>query len=122
MKIRIKGNSVRLRLSKSETALFASEGIVEEKTNFGNKIFGYAVIISDANNMSATFSNNMIRLSVPKNLTDEWVTTSLISLEYNMPLDGGEHLHLLIEKDFKCVDAVNTEDQSDYFENPAKSC
>lgn len=122
MKIRIKGNSVRLRLSKSETALFASEGIVEEKTNFGNKTFEYAVIISDANNMSATFSNNMIRVSVPKNLIDEWTTTSLVSLEYNMPLDGGEYLHLLIEKDFKCIDAMVTEDQSDYFENPEKSC
>lgn len=122
MKIRIRGNSVRLRLSKSETLLFANEGIIEEKTNFGNETFGYAVIISDANTMSATFSNNMMRISIPKTLVDEWATTSLVSLEYNLPLDGGEHLHLLVEKDYKCIDAVNTEDQSDYFENPAKSC
>ena len=122
MKIRIKDNSVRLRLSKSETIRLAEEGIVEEKTNFGNQTFGYAAIVSDADTMSATFSDNMIRMSIPKTLIDEWSATSLVSLSYDLPVGTDEYLHLLLEKDFKCNDAKVVEDQSDYFENPAQSC
>ena len=43
MKIRIKGNSIRLRLTKTEVDNFAANGFVEEKTEFGNNYFLYIV-------------------------------------------------------------------------------
>ena len=36
MKLRIRGNSARLRLTKTEVKHLAEKGLVEEKTDFGN--------------------------------------------------------------------------------------
>lgn len=122
MKIRIKGNSIRIRLSKSEVALFAQEGYLEEKTDFGNNSLSYAVKSTEDKTMSAQFNDNAITLMVPQHLLQQWASTNLVSLEYNLPVNNENNLYLLLEKDFKCIDAVVTEDQSDYFENPSKSC
>ncbi len=122
MKIRIKGNAIRFRLSKSEVAAFAKEGFVEERTEFGNSTFKYAVINTDNKIMSADFINGCIIMYVPKHLLEMWAATNEVSIVYDLPVSNGNFLNLLLEKDFKCVDALTTEDQSDYFENPAKSC
>lgn len=122
MKIRIKGNSLRIRLSKSEVAMFASEGTVEERTDFVSNSLVYAVKSTKAETMSASFINGLVTMFVPENLLHDWAATNLVSLEYNMPINKNQHLYLLLEKDFQCIDAAETEDQSDYFENPLKSC
>jgi len=122
MKIRIRDNSLRIRLSRSEVELFNQEGYLQAQTDFGSNRFYYAVNRTDDESMSAEFIDKRITLFVPQHLLQNWATTNLVGLEYNFPLDNGSHLYLLLEKDFKCIDAVATEDQSDYFENPAKSC
>lgn len=122
MKIRIKGNSVRVRLSKPEVKLFAREGYIEEKTEFVNGTLVYAVKSADKETLTADFINGNLTMFVPVHLLQQWAATNLIGLHYNMPLNNGSHLHLLIEKDFKCIDADVAEDQSDYFENPLKAC
>ncbi|HEY5408898.1 MAG TPA: hypothetical protein VIJ92_17540 [Ginsengibacter sp.] len=122
MKIRVKGNAIRIRLSKSEVAAFADEGLVEEETEFGNSVFKYAVISTDNKSMSADFINGSIIIYVPKHLLQMWAATNQVSIVYDLPVSNGKFLNLLLEKDFKCIDALATEDQSDYFENPAKSC
>ncbi len=66
MKIRIKGNSIRLRLSKSEVDLFASQGFVREKTEFENGTFFYMVKNTTAENLSADFINGDVTLFVPE--------------------------------------------------------
>ena len=43
MKIRNKGNSLRIRLSKSEVNQLAGEGYMEEQTSFGNNALVYAL-------------------------------------------------------------------------------
>jgi hypothetical protein len=122
MKIRIRSNSVRIRLSKTEVDLFAKDGYVEERTEFINSTLVYAVKSSDGNTLSADFVNGNITLYVPANTLQQWASTDLVGLDYNMPLPNGSHLYLLIEKDFKCIDAAATEDQSDMYENPLKAC
>ncbi len=119
MKIRIKGNSVRIRVSKSETEKFVTYGYLEERTLFGNNTLTYAVKSVEDKCMSAEFISGNITMHIPKHLIEEWASSNLVSLDYKMPLSIDKTLHLLLEKDFKCIDAVITEDQSDYFENPA---
>ena len=122
MKIRIRGNSVRIRLSKPEVARFAKEGYVEERTEFINSALVYAVKSSAGGTLSADFINGSITLYVPVTMLQQWASTDLVGLEHNMPLTDGKYLYLLIEKDFKCIDAPVTEDQSDMYENPLKAC
>ena len=103
MKIRIKGNAVRFRLSKSEVATFAEEGFVEEASEFSNNILKYAVISTDNKTMAADFTNGSIIMYVPKHLLEIWAATNEVSIVYDLPVSNGNFLHLLLEKDFKCI-------------------
>ena len=122
MKIRIQGNSVRFRLSRTEVEKLCSTGRIEDATSFGTTQFGYAVI-SDAaiEQLTASYTEHQITLSVPQSFLENWPDNQLVGFEANMLLDGENTLYLLIEKDFKCLDNT-TEDQSDNYENPLKSC
>ncbi len=120
MKIRIHGNSVRFRLSKTEVAKLENEGYLEETTDFGAAQFGYAVQKSAVDGLQARFKNNKVILEVPEKLLTGWTENNTVGFEGNMPLGDGSSLFMLIEKDFKCLDNVN-EDQSDNYDNP-KTC
>lgn len=112
MKIRIKGNSLRYRLTKSDVERFATEGYVEEEINFGAARLTYSLQKIAIGSLFATFENNNITLYMPDAMADEWVNTDRVGFE-NKESD----LYLLIEKDFKCLDNV-AEDQSDNYPNP----
>ena len=61
MKIRIKGNSIRYRLTKTEVETFCKEGLYEEQTEFKDHIFKY--VLRSKNNIShldADFKNDTI--------------------------------------------------------------
>lgn len=117
MKIRIKGNSVRLRLSKSEVDEFGSKGYYEEQTQFGAATLTYALKTTDAAEMSADMKENTITMYLPKAQADEWTGTQKVGFDANMKLPDGNELYLLLEKDFQCLDN-SIEDQSDNYENP----
>ena len=122
MKIRIRGNTIRYRLSKSEVAKLTEKGMLEERTEFANGDLKYSIKQTENIYLSADLSQNNITLFVPKKALQEWAKTEQVGLENFMALPNGNSLFLLLEKDFKCNDAVINEDQSDYFENPKMTC
>ena len=121
MKLRIKGNSLRIRLTKTEVSKLAEAGYLEEQTRFLNQNFIYALQRTEADELSATFESNKITMLVPALFTKDWPVNSIVGLDTKMPLPGNESLYLLVEKDFVCLDHT-TEDQSDNYENPNKTC
>ncbi len=122
MKIRIQRDSVRIRLSRKEVEQLCTEGLVAESTYFGNSSFGYAVSKTlDSEQLAATFSNNQITVLVPSHLLSNWITNDVIGFEASMPTGETRSLYILVEKDFKCLDNT-TEDQSDNYDNPHKTC
>ncbi|WP_183562607.1 DUF7009 family protein [Mucilaginibacter sp. SP1R1] len=112
MKIRIKGNSLRYRLTRTDTTRLAEEGYLQEKVDFGSQQLFYVLRVIDEEQLSATFKDATITMYVPKKLILEFADTDKVGFE-------GTHgsLHLLVEKDFTCLDDV-TEDQSDNYPNP----
>lgn len=117
MKIRIRGNSVRFRLSKSEVEQFGNEGYVEERTEFGNTSLIYALQKSDVPELSAGFDGIKITMLVPQDIMRKWVDTQVVGFDNIVDLGNGKELYLLLEKDFKCLDDTS-EDQSDNYEHP----
>lgn len=118
MKLRIKGNTIRFRLTKSEVAYFSEKGTIHETTNFGTKDFSYGMKVStDRTNIEAEFSNDGIFVSIPESLSKDWTNTNKVGLSEEMPIGNGKNLFILIEKDFKCLDETS-EDQSDNYANP----
>ncbi len=120
MKIRIQGNTLRLRLTQSEMKNFDTKGVIEEKTNFGASSLTYSIVKADCKELQAIFSKNKIEIAVPKNLAKVWVTTELVGLDnHNSALDDAD-LKILIEKDFACLKERVGEDESDKFPHPDK--
>lgn len=112
MKIRIKGNTIRYRLTKTDVDLFNREHYIAEHTNFGNKQLTYALAAKDQYAINASFTDDTITITVPAFKADELAQTDMVGFDAN---DGD--LYVLIEKDFKCLDNV-AEDQSDNYPNP----
>lgn len=112
MKIRIKGNAIRYRLTKKDVEYFSNNGYIEEIVDFGNQTLTYALQRYSQNSILAIFEKNKITLFMPVTMANEWYLTDKVGFE---SLNNG--LSLLIEKDFKCLDNV-AEDQSDNYPNP----
>ena len=121
MKLRIKGNSLRIRLTKTEVSKLAETGYLEEQTIFPDNRFVYALQKADDAALSAIFENNKITMLIPATFIKNWPANSIVGLENNIQLPNNESLFLLIEKDFVCLDETS-EDQSDNYENPNKTC
>jgi len=112
MKIRIKGNSLRYRLTKSDVNTVLKDGRLEEQTEFGHQTFAYALQTTTDYDLSAAFKDNRITLFVPHTMIDQLANTDEVGFEN----EQGK-LFLLVEKDFTCLDNV-AEDQSDNYPNP----
>lgn len=118
MKIRIKGNSIRFRLTRSEVATFCEMGHYEEKTDFGDAVFKYALRMDEATDeLLAGFKTNTITLRVPQKIGAGWDANHKVGFENTVRLGNGNELHILLEKDFACLDDRG-EDESDNYPNP----
>ncbi|MCQ6956756.1 DUF7009 family protein [Mucilaginibacter aquariorum] len=112
MKIRIKNNGLRYRLTRSEVEAFALDGVFKEKIQIGDDALTYVLQRTVEEVLSASFKNNIITMLVPEKMADEWTGTDQVGFEHKT-----NDLHLLVEKDFTCLDNVD-EDQSDNYPNP----
>ncbi|MDB5128749.1 hypothetical protein [Mucilaginibacter sp.] len=112
MKIRIKNNGLRYRLTRSEVEAFARDGIFKEKIQIGDDALTYILQRAAEAELSASFKNNIITMLVPEKMADKWTGTDQVGFEHKT-----DELHLLVEKDFTCLDNVD-EDQSDNYPNP----
>ena len=118
MKIRIKGNSLRYRLTRSEVKQFGETGFIQDKINIGGTLLYYSLKTTPDKQLSAGLKVNNIILFVPEKMVGPWINTDQTGFEHFMDLDGSEDkLYLLVEKDFTCLDKAD-EDQSDNYPNP----
>ncbi len=122
MKLRIRGNSIRLRLKRGEVdQLAAGTGIVEE-THFPGAVLTYRLDVSKDGAISATLDNGNISVSLPESDIRAWASTDEVSLFAEQALSGSNTLSLLIEKDFECLEPGHHRecaDDDDTFPHPS---
>ena len=119
MKLRIHGDSIRLRLSRSEVAGFAESGRVEETVRFGHGAALRYVLESTKNARStrARFDVDTIRITVPEDAARHWTATDEVSIVAEQALEGRHQLSIVVEKDFQCIHKTGEQDE-DAFPNP----
>ncbi|MBD0779629.1 hypothetical protein HPE56_17645 [Maribacter sp. ANRC-HE7] len=117
MKIRIKQNSVRFRLTPTEVEKFCKEGAIAEATQFKSTTFNYGVRQKQIENLQVDFTGNAITLYVPKSFAKDWNDNNIVGLDHREELPDGSTFFLLLEKDFACLDNTH-EDQIDKYPNP----
>jgi hypothetical protein len=121
MKLRIRGNTVRLRVSKAELATIAATGAAEDAIRFaGDAGMRYGVQVKPAGGVAAEFGDNVLRVLVPKASVDVWLKPDEVSIEGEQAIGNGEVLRILVEKDYTCLAPRSGEDDSDLFANPQK--
>ena len=121
MKIRIKGNFIRYRLTKTEVETLAETGVLAETTRFGpadEHVFAYTLEVRDGiEGLQAAFDGRTITLYMPAATARTWAEDQRVGFEQDVAVAPGVTLKLLLEKDFVCLDDT-VEDQSDNYPNP----
>lgn len=125
LKLRIRGNAIRLRLQSPEVERLQEYGKVIETTCFGGAIFQY-VLELDASLIliQADLEAYLIRIRIPSAQAQTWASSTEISLYGEQPSATGP-LTILIEKDFACIKprtSAQWEDDSGAYPNPHPSC
>jgi hypothetical protein len=121
MKLRLRKNSIRLRLTQGEVAEFAEKGSVEDKVEFGEgSAFRYRLERGGRSGDGfATFDDGCISVSIPTEQGLKWAATEQVGIEATQNTDSGI-LRILIEKDFTCLDPRPGGEDDDTFPNPQK--
>ena len=124
MKLRIRGNSIRLRLTRTEVASLGQSGVVTETTRLGpdaDARLTYSLgTHPEGSKIQIQWGENTLRVNLLQSLASELADTERVTIEETITF-GQEALNVLIEKDFKCLTARIGEDESDHFENPQES-
>ena len=122
MKLRLRGTSVRVRLTRGEVARLDVEGRVEEATEFGPGPEGrlvYSLTSSaEARGLRACFAEGRIHLTVPADEAGRWAASDEVSLEAEQQLGDGRSLRILVEKDFACLTKRAGEEDADTYPHP----
>ena len=122
MKLRIRGNSIRIRVSKPELEQLAEAGSAEDKIQFApaNEL-RYRVDVKESGAVEAEFRGSLIRVVLPRQEVERWLAPEQVSIEGRQAVGDGTHLRILVEKDYTCLAPRGDEDDSELFANPEKA-
>jgi hypothetical protein len=116
MKLRIQGNSLRFRLTRSEVARLYEDGTIAETTHFGvGHSLTYRLRKAGAGTgVRAELADGVITVSAPASAVDSWATSDEVGIAAR---DGV--LRIAIEKDFRCL-TRREEDEVDAYPHPVE--
>jgi len=124
MKLRILGNSIRLRLLRNEVSLLGDKKTVQETTRLGpggDALLRYSLTTHpNEDDIRISWESGSLTVSLQQELAQELVDTERVSIASNLRF-GEEGLDILIEKDFKCLTPRSGEDEGDSYENPQEN-
>ena len=120
MKLRIKDNSIRFRLTRSEVEALNRTGVVSAITSFpGGRRLTYVVESSPASVTPAAFyTENTVSVRLPEAMVLALATTEQVSIDDEQVLVDGNKLRVIVEKDFACLSPREGEDESDMYPHP----
>jgi hypothetical protein len=119
MKLRIYGNSVRVRLTQTEVARLAKGERIEQTTAFSatSKLISSIEPSPHAATAGVEFDGLHLAIHMPSKQAVHWATSSEIGIEVTQPSGESASLSLLVEKDFECLHP-GQEKTADAYPNP----
>jgi hypothetical protein len=121
MKLRIMGNSLRLRVSRSEVARLLAGDCLEETIHFApepSAKFTYDLQLEQSvSRPTVQYAGNKVTILIPADQASTWGVTDQVGIAEDISLGDFGSLALLIEKDFACLDR-DEGDNEDAFPNP----
>ena len=110
MKLRLHGDSLRLRLSQAEVARLAETGRVEDTLTFARgQTLSYSLETGSA--LAAAFDGRRISIVIPVAAAKHWMENDEAGIE-----GASGPVKVLVEKDFQCLHSGD--EDADAFPNP----
>lgn len=121
MKLRIKGNSIRLRVSRSDLATLAESNVIKDEVHFSsdpNQAWIYGIVRSrDLSAPTVAFEQNRVFVIARDEGVEKWLRTEEVGIYFSIEIGSNGRLDVALEKDFACLDRSD-EDNADTFPNP----
>ena len=121
MKLRINGNSIRLRLLRSEVSTFFATGRFEHTIHFAPSDDAFLTYglehEADLANVVVPHKQSEVTIVLPRQQAISWAETDQIGIHSAVNLGDRGVLDVIVEKDFACLDPSDA-DNHDTFPNP----
>jgi hypothetical protein len=121
MKLRIKGNSIRLRVTPSEVKHLLLRGEIQEHVQITPNPMDrltYAVVSARCGEtLTVAYHLGDITVSVPEIELKKWAESDDVGVYADLARGDDGSLSVAIEKDFACLDRSDAENE-DTFANP----
>lgn len=124
MKLRMKGNSLRFRLQRSEIAKLFEAGDVSELLNVGptaQDTFCYRLRVHAGDTATLRFAASELLVGVPAAWATELATTEKVGFVAELITTPENSVHLAVEKDFQCLVERQEDKDGDPYPNPEAS-
>lgn len=72
----------------------------------------------DSAQITAHFAAREICVSFPNTVVNRWANSDQVGIEFTQLIGEAKHLHIIIEKDFRCLQPRPEEDERDNFPHP----
>ncbi|MEL7312891.1 MAG: hypothetical protein AAFN07_15350 [Pseudomonadota bacterium] len=115
MKLRLLGNTIRLRLTRSEVArVAAGETVIETTQISAHDRFEYALGPGAVDGVQAHLDGHRLTVLAPADDLKQWGAGDRVALAEPRTTEP----RILVEKDFACLTPREGEDDADTFEHP----
>ncbi len=112
MKLRVHGNSIRLRLRRSEVERFGQDGLLEESLTIGAGKLGYKLVRTDVDSVQADFESGVVCIYLPAAEADAWVSGNEVGIYAKTST-----VDVILEKEFRRT-SQKSEFDEDLYPNP----
>jgi hypothetical protein len=121
MKLRMKQNSIRLRVTRSELSHLQAGEDIQESVRFTAEPDAVLVYVlrtgPQVQPVTVTFASQRIVVTLSQSQLTNWSAEDQVGVYASSAVDTTTALEVAIEKDFACLDKSD-EDNKDTFANP----
>ncbi|HJZ54972.1 MAG TPA: hypothetical protein VKE74_08425, partial [Gemmataceae bacterium] len=108
MKLRIRRNSVRVRMDRKDLAELVDRGRVVDVLCFapgGNHRFTYTVVVGSAppGRPHAAYAAGLLVVTIDRDDAETWAEGDRVGFDHEQIVEGGT-VRVILEKDFACLD------------------
>ncbi len=118
MKFRCTGNSIRLRVRKSDLQTLRLLGEIREEVPFApGQTLSIVLALGEVERLCAGFTAGEVRVEVPRAMAIAWIESAEVGIEALQETGATVGpLHIKIEKDFPCRHTTESTREDTFYE------
>jgi hypothetical protein len=122
MKLKLHGNSIRLRLTRSEVVRFAETGRLEEAFKYGplpSQQLTYGIEALAVDEIGVRVVEARVFILLPLAVASDWTGSDRVGVSDEVNHSGGSSVNILVEKEFRRMHGGKND--PDLYPNPLET-